>query len=95
MALRDFFISVPLSVLGSGAQGGLGEGLAKLPGGAGTGIALGNPSRAALDAEPRSRMDTRGLWGCQGSAHSDRLSGLAFADPSFNCPDSESCRVWR
>lgn len=45
-------------------------------GGAGAGAALG--------AEPRSRMGTRGPWGCQGSAHTDRASESAFADPSFN-----------
>lgn len=43
-----------------------------------------DPSRAALGAEPRSRMGTRGPWGCQGSAHTDRASESAFADPSFN-----------
>lgn len=29
-------------------------------------------------------MGTRGPWGCQGSAHTDRASESAFADPSFN-----------
>lgn len=53
-------------------------------GGAGAGMAPVDPSRAALGAEPRSRMGTRGPGGCQGSAHTDRASESAFADPSFN-----------